>query len=96
MLNTLAVMILQTSLGKGESECIVLAKEIDADFVVFDDKCARKVAEFLGLNVVGTLGIIVTAHKEGKIKAKPIIDKMRKKSFWIDDTLYKRIMREIE
>lgn len=94
--DTLAVMTMQTNLGKGESECVVLAKEIDADFVVLDDKYARKVAELLGLNVVGTLGIVVTAHKKGKIEAKPIIDKMRKKSFWIDDTLYKRIMREIE
>ena len=29
--DTLAVMILQTSLGKGESECIVLAKEMEMD-----------------------------------------------------------------
>lgn len=43
-------MTLQTDLGKGESECIVLAKEINADFVVLDDKDAKKMAEFLGLD----------------------------------------------
>lgn len=36
-----AVMTLQADLGKGESECIVLAKEMNADFVVLDDKDAR-------------------------------------------------------
>lgn len=33
--DTLAVMTMQTNLGKGESECVVLAKEIDADFLLY-------------------------------------------------------------
>lgn len=95
--DSLAVMTLQTDLGKGESECIVLAKEINADFVVLDDKDARKMAEFLGLNVIGTLGILVMAYKRGKIQnVKAVIDEMRDKSFWMDDKLYKRILEEIE
>jgi predicted nucleic acid-binding protein len=94
--DALAVMALQADLGKGESECIVLAKELDIDLVVLDDKYARRAAEFLGLNVVGTLGILVRVHKEGRIRAKPLISKMREKGFWIDDVLYKRIMSEIE
>lgn len=92
-----AVMTLQADLGKGESECIVLAKEMNADFVVLDDKDARKIAEFLGLNVIGTLGMLVMAYKKGKIEnVKSIIDKMREKNFWIDDKLYQKILKEIK
>ncbi|MGD2249309.1 MAG: DUF3368 domain-containing protein [Candidatus Methanofastidiosia archaeon] len=70
---------------------------MNADFVVFDDKDARKIAEFLGLNVIGTVGMLIMAYKKGKIKnAKSIIDKMREKNFWIDDKLYKRILKEIK
>jgi predicted nucleic acid-binding protein len=90
-----AVKTLQTGLGKGESECIVLAKEIDADFVILDDKNARKIAEFLGLKVIGTLGILVLAHKKGILRnLKSVIDEMREKNFWIDNKLYKRILEE--
>lgn len=95
--DSLAVMALQPDLGRGESECIVFAKEINADFVVLDDKDARKMAEFLGLNVIGTLGRLVMAHKKGKIQnMKPVVDKMREENFWIDEKLYRRIMKEIE
>lgn len=95
--DSFAVMTLQTDLGKGESECIVLAKEMNADFVVLDDKGARKMAEFLGLDVIGTLGILVMAHKKGEIKnMKSVIDEMREKNFWIDNKLYKKILKEIE
>jgi predicted nucleic acid-binding protein len=89
-------MTLQADLGKGESECIVLAKEMNADFVVLDDKDARKMAEFLGLDVIGTLGILVMAHKKGEIKnLKSVIDEVRGKNFWMDDNLYNKILKEI-
>ena len=95
--DSLAVMALQSDLGRGESECIVISKEINANFVVLDDKDARKMAEFLGLNVIGTLGLLVMVHKKGKIQnVKRIVDKMREENFWIDEKLYKRIMEEIE
>jgi len=93
----LAVMTLQTDLGKGESECIVLAKEINADFIVLDDKDARKIAEFLGLNVIGTLGILVMAHKKGVIQnVKSVIDRMREENFWMDNKVYERVFKEIK
>ncbi len=95
--DSFAVIALQADLGKGESECIVLAAEMNADFVILDDKDARKMAEYLGLNVIGTLGILVMANKKGIIKnLKSVIDRMREKSFWIDERLYERILKEIE
>lgn len=94
--DTLAAMALQDNLRKRESECIVLANELDVDLVVLDNKYARRAAEFLRLSVVGMLGILVRVHKEGGIRAHPLNAKMREKGFWIDDVLHKRIVSEIE
>ncbi len=94
--DSVAVMTLQADLGKGESECIVLAKEMSADFVVLDDKDAIKMAEFLGLDVIGTLGMLVMAHKKGEIKnLKSVIDEIREKNFWMDDKLYNEILKDV-
>ncbi len=49
---------LNRRIGMGESEAIVLAIELEADYVILDDFVARKEAVRLGLNVKGTLGII--------------------------------------
>ena len=49
---------LNRRIGMGESEAIVLAIELEADYVILDDFAARKEAVRLGLNVKGTLGII--------------------------------------
>lgn len=58
---------LRSRLHTGESEAIVLAKEIGAKFVILDDEEARKVAEAEGLKVVGGLSLLVQAKaKSGK------------------------------
>jgi len=71
---------LNLRLGKGESEAIALATELQADYVILDDFAARKEAMRLGLNVRGTLAIIRKLNKDGKI----VIDNL--------DELYQRLM----
>ncbi|RLD60303.1 MAG: DUF3368 domain-containing protein [Bacteroidetes bacterium] len=50
----------------GESESVILYKELQADFLLIDDKKARKIAENFGLNCIGTLGLL-SAAKDQKI-----------------------------
>ncbi|WP_460208130.1 DUF3368 domain-containing protein [Scytonema sp. NUACC21] len=71
---------LNARLGKGESEAIALATEIQADYVILDDFTARKEATRLGLKVKGTLAIIRKLSVEGTI----VIDNF--------DDLYQRLM----
>jgi len=52
----------------GESEAIILYNEIKADFLIIDDLKARQIAEELGVNCVGTLGILFKAKEKGLIK----------------------------
>ncbi len=39
----------------GESEAITLCKETEADFLLIDDKKARRIAETLGIKCIGTI-----------------------------------------
>lgn len=55
------------NLDKGESEAITLSIEIHPDYILLDDKEARKSAKSIGLNVIGTVGILVLAKKRGLI-----------------------------
>jgi predicted nucleic acid-binding protein len=52
-------------LHEGELSAIVLAQELSADFVVLDDLLARQKAQHLGLNVMGTLGLLLLMVKKG-------------------------------
>lgn len=75
---------------------MILAQEMNADYVVLDED-ARKNAEFLGLKVIGTLGILSLALKHGIISDfKEILDKMIDSGFYIKDKLYKRILEDLK
>lgn len=51
------------SLGLGERQALALAKERSADWVLVDDKEARRMAKRDGLRVKGTLGILAEAGR---------------------------------
>lgn len=85
---------LRTQLDKGESAAIVLAQELSASLLLVDEKAGRKIAEEMGLKVMGLLGVIAQSKKHGTItEAKPIIDELvQKAGFFVDKTLYQKIM----
>jgi predicted nucleic acid-binding protein len=82
-------------LSRGESEAIVLAKELDA-YLLVDELEARKEASRLGINYFGSLRIIKEAKDRGVIsKAKAVLDDLIASSTYLDDTLYQRFLREM-
>ncbi|WP_375579776.1 DUF3368 domain-containing protein [Marivirga tractuosa] len=52
----------------GESESVILYKELNADFLLIDDKKARNIAENFDINCIGTLGILSVSKDKGLIK----------------------------
>ena len=61
----LAVEVLLDELDLGEAETIVLAREVNADLVLMDEKKGRRKVSQLGLQKIGTLGILLKAKQVG-------------------------------
>lgn len=51
----------------GESESVILYKELHADFLLIDDKKARTIAENFEVKCIGTIGILSIAKQKGLI-----------------------------
>lgn len=85
---------LRNYLGWGESEAIVLAGEIDSDFLLLDDARARRIAESEGCRVVGLLGLLIRAKELAIVDyVKPVLDEMVGAGFFIHDDLYRLVLR---
>ena len=54
-------------IGAGESSAIALAMETENALLIVDDRRARQFALGLGLEIIGTLGLIIRAHENGII-----------------------------
>lgn len=51
----------------GESEALLLYNELDANYLLIDDKKARDIAENLGIQCIGTIGVLSIAKEKGLI-----------------------------
>ena len=73
---------LVTHLGPWETEVIMLALELSDATVILDDALARKTAEFLGIRMTGTLGLLLDAKRAEIIdKLTPFIDQLQALNF---------------
>lgn len=80
--------LLEFQIDKGESSALALAMEMPECTIILDDYKARKVAERLGLNYTGTIGIIIKAKLKGVIPSiKPFLTKIRQTDFHISRKL---------
>jgi len=83
-----------SNLDEGEAEAIALALEIKADLILIDERLGAAAAIKMGLNVTGTLGIVVDAKERGIINSgKELIDELRTEGgLWISDHLYNSVL----
>ncbi len=87
----------QTSLGlerlhAGERDVILLARQIEADLVIMDEKAARQAAVKQGLNVTGLIGILDGAAALGMVDLLAAIEKLRLTSFRASPHLLKTLL----
>lgn len=93
--NELAKRYLLTDIDDGEAEVIVLAEELKVKTIIMDDKLGRRIAKLRGFKVIGTLRILVAAKEKGLItEVKPLIKKLKEVGFWINDDVYKAILKQ--
>ena len=85
---------LASDLGKGELETMALALEHREKVVILDDALARRIAQSAGLNVWGTLRVLLEAKKRKLLPAMSVvIDELRQSGMWISDDVCRRVMK---
>ena len=91
------VKTLEKQLDLGEAEAIVLAKELEANFLIIDERKGRKIAEKYDLKIIGLLGVLIQGKKKGYLKKlTPILDKLIEEiGFRVSKILYERILKEV-
>ena len=81
-------------LHNGELETIIGGKELNADFVLIDERAARNMAKNFFLTPIGTIGILRLAKSQGKIdKIKPYLDILITNKYRIGKPLYEHALK---
>jgi uncharacterized protein len=87
---------LLNDLDQGEAEAIVLAKEIEAEIFIIDERIGYNIAKMQNIFTIGTLSVIYMAKKKGIIQTvKPLLDKMIQKGRWYSNRTYKEFLEKI-
>ena len=89
----MAPIVLRARLGRGEREALSLAIETRAPRLLVDERAARRIAEALGLPVIGTLGVLLAARRRGEVDAiRPLVEALQQQGFWIAPSLVERVI----
>ncbi len=90
-------LIIEASVDEGEASAIALAIELHDCLLIIDDLKGRKLAQQLGIAIIGTIGIIVDAKLAGIIPSiKPILAKIKQTNFRISESLELLILKKAE
>lgn len=91
----LAVDVLLDELDPGEAETIVLARELNADWVVMDERKGRRKLTQLGLNKIGTLGLLLKAKQLGLIPSvRADVKQLRQHGFSISQSVVDAVLKQ--
>ncbi len=91
----LPIAIANWDLGPGESQVIAHCLA-GAQVPVLDDREARACALAHSLPLIGTLGIILRAKKQGLIPAaRPLTDEIRAAGSFLDDELVEQALAQV-
>ena len=86
---------LEEVLDMGEASSIALSLEIEDSILIIDERKGRKIASSLNIKIIGTIGVLILAHKKGLIKDLiTVILKLVNSGFRLSDNLLNRIIEQ--
>lgn len=85
---------LALDLGVGEIAAMALALENPSRIVLLDDMLARRTAQVAGLQVWGTLKVLLEAKSQGLVnEIEPHVTKLSEAGMWVSSEVRQRILR---
>ncbi len=85
---------LALDLGVGEIASMALALENPSRIVLLDDLLARRTAQAAGLQVWGTLKVLLEAKSRGLVnEIAPYVTKLSEAGMWVSPEIRQRILR---
>jgi len=90
--------LLDGILDKGESQAIVLAKELEL-ILLIDEKKGRNIAKNMGLDIIGLIGILILNVKKEHISKKEaiaILEDIKKLKFRVSQKLEESFLKIID
>jgi uncharacterized protein len=88
------ILPLVTELGAGEREVLALGVEITDSLLVLDDALGRSYANLLGLQLTGTLGIILKGKQQGYLpEIAPILDQLNALQFRLSSSTRDAVLK---
>lgn len=92
----LAVAALLDELDLGEAEAIILAHELNADWVLMDERKGRRKLAQLGMPKIGTVGILLKAKQVGLLSVvHPELEKLRQRGFSISQAVIDAALKQV-
>lgn len=80
-------------LGAGEIAAMALALEKRSAIVILDDLLARRIATASGLEVWGTLRVVLAAKERGWIpEVRPVIEQLQESGLWVSSEVKGRVL----
>ena len=77
----------------GETQAMLLYKELAADYLLIDDKRGRKVAKINQIKTVGSLGVLLQAKRAGLIsRVAPLIEKIAVSPVFMSESLIQTVL----
>jgi predicted nucleic acid-binding protein len=87
--------LLCNTLDKGEAGVIQLALDEGVGTICIDETVGRRLARLCGLQVTGSIGLLLRARREGRIDSLgKVMDQMRARGIWLSDAVVTFALRE--
>ena len=81
-------------LHQGEIEAISLALEMENSLLIVDDLLARKEAMKQGLQITGTVGVLLRAERQGLVNnLSDILNQIQKNGLYIPENIIKELVK---
>ena len=90
----LPILLLQ--IDPGESEAILLAKQLGLPLLI-DDKAGRKMAQLMDVRITGLVGILEALKRQGEISVDEmpsILEALERVEFWLGVAFQRRLLNQ--